>query len=198
MNVVFDLGGVVFDWRPDALLRREFSDPAIRERVRKHVLLHQDWIELDRGSITLEAATRRGADRSGLKDEEVSRFFAAVPRSLAPINDTVELVRVVKDFGNSVFVLSNMHHASIDYLEREHAIWDLFDGTVISCRVNKVKPEPEIYEHLLEAFSLKASQTVFIDDLAENVAAAAAMGIHPIQFTDPEQCRRALRNVGCL
>ena len=198
MNIVFDLGGVVFDWRPEALLRREFEDSAIREVVREHILLHKDWIELDRGTIALGDAIRRGAARTSLSTDQISAFFAAVPRSLTPIEETIRLIRAVRNAGNSVFVLSNMHHASIDYLEEEHAIWDLFDGSVISCRVNKIKPEPPIYDHLLAAFDLQASQTIFIDDMAENVAAAFARGIHPIQFSDPVQCERELRELGCL
>ena len=198
MNVVFDLGGVVFDWRPEALLRQEFADPAIRERVREHVLLHRDWVELDRGSISLDDAVDRGAQRSGLPAAEVARFLAAVPPSLTPIVATIDLIRAVRNAGHSLFVLSNMHHASIDFLEQEHAIWDLFDGTVISCRVNKVKPEPDIYATLLAEFHLDAAATVFIDDLEENVAAAAAMGIHTIRFTDAAQCRRDLERIGGL
>ena len=198
LNVVFDLGGVVFDWRPEALLRREFEDSAVRAVVREQVLLHRDWIELDRGTIALGDAIDRGAARTGLSADQISDFFDAVPRSLAPIEETIHLVRAIRTAGNSLFVLSNMHHASINYLEEQHAIWDLFDGSVISCRVNKVKPEPQIYDHLLTAFDLQASQTVFIDDMAENVAAAAAKGIHPIQFSDPAQCKRELRQLGCL
>lgn len=198
MNVVFDLGGVVFDWAPDALLRREFEDSAVRELIREHILLHQDWVELDRGTIALGDAIDRGAARTGLATDQVADFFAAVPRSLKPKEETIRLIRSVRSAGHRVFVLSNMAHASIDYLEENHAIWDLFDGCVISCRVNKVKPESQIYDHLLEAFDLQASQTIFIDDMAENVAAASVRGIRPIQFSDPVQCRRELQELGCL
>lgn len=85
-----------------------------------------------------------------------------------------------------------MHFASIAYLEQEHDIWDMFDGTVISCRIQKIKPEIGIYEHLLGQYRLDASETVFIDDMSENLAAAESIGIRTIRFLDSSQCRREL------
>ena len=198
MNVVFDLGNVVFAWRPESLLRQVFDDAGVRDRVRQGILEHHDWVDLDRGSLSLDDAIDRGASRTGLSRDEVATFLNAVPPSLTPNQETIDLNAAVRTSGNGVYVLSNMHHASIDYLEREHAIWNLFDGAVISCRVNKVKPDLDIYEHLLAQHCLDAAATVFIDDLAENVVAARKVGIHPIQFTAPAQCRRELRALGCL
>jgi putative hydrolase of the HAD superfamily len=85
-----------------------------------------------------------------------------------------------------------MHFASIAYLEKEHDIWDMFVGTVISCRIQKIKPEIGIYEHLLNEHKLDAAETVFIDDMSENLAAARTIGIRTIQFLSPAQCRRDL------
>lgn len=198
MNVVFDLGGVVFDWRPDELLGHTFADPRTRARVKSGLLEHQDWVELDRGSISADDAIARAASRTGLPREEIGRFLDAVPQSLAPIAQTINLISDVRQSGSSIYILSNMHHASIDFLEREHAIWGLFDGAVISCRVNKVKPEADIYRHLLAEFRLQAAATLFIDDLRENVVAAEAAGIRSIQFASPAQCRVELENMGCI
>ena len=91
-----------------------------------------------------------------------------------------------------------MHTASIAYLEKRHKIWDMFDGVVISSRIQKVKPEIEIYEHLLTKYKLIAAETVFIDDMSENLAAASRMGIQTIKFVDADQCRQDLLNLGCI
>ena len=198
MNIVFDLGGVVFHWRPDAIARRVFDDPDIQDLVKTRIFAHDDWLELDRGTMSLEQAVDRGAERTGLSCSEVRRLVDEVPRSLTPIPGTADLIRSVKKSNNKLFVLSNMQSASIDYLEKKHDIWDLFDGTVISCRINKVKPERAIYEHLLNEHQLRANETVFIDDMKANLAAAAKLGILTIQFMDPEQCRQELQKLGCV
>lgn len=198
LNVVFDLGGVVFDWQPRDLVRRVYDDPETEALVLREVIGHADWIELDRGTLPLDAAIARGAARTGLADRAIARLFDAVPASLTPIETTIELVREVSASGHPLFVLSNMHLASADYLEQTHRIWDLFDGVVFSSRIQQVKPEPAIYRYLLHEHRLDPSETVFIDDVQENLIAAADLGIRTLQFTDAPQCRADLGRLGCL
>jgi len=198
LNVVFDLGGVVFRWQPDVLVRGVFDDPRVREAVRTGILGHPDWIELDRGTISQDQAVARACRRTGLAQLDVERLFRAVPPHLTPVEATVALIRAVKTAGHRAYVLSNMHLASISHLEREYDIWGLFDGAVISCRVRAVKPEPAIYEHLLNVHRLNAAETVFIDDREENLETASVFGIHPIRFVDAAQCRKALGALGCF
>lgn len=198
MNIVFDLGGVVFNWQPDALIRSVFGDSESQESARVGIVEHPDWVELDRGTITLDQAIDRGAARTGIPRPEIKRLMDAVPPSLTPIEETIELVRTVRHTSNRLFVLSNMHLASIAYLEQKHEIWPMFDGVVISSRIRMVKPEVEIFEHLLATYQLAAGETIFIDDMGENVAAASSLGIQTIRFVDPPQCRQALIDLGCM
>ena len=195
MNIVFDLGGVVFNWQPDAIIRRVFQDSETQELVRAEIFEHADWVELDRGAIALDQAIVRAASRTGLPHEDIEKLLNEVPRSLTPIQQTIEIIRSIGDSNNRCFVLSNMHVASISYLEKKYKIWDMFDGIVISSRIQKVKPEIEIYEHLLTEYQLKASETIFIDDTSENLTAAASIGIQTIMFVDSRQCKRDLVNL---
>ena len=198
MNIVFDLGGVVFNWLPDTIIRRVFEDSETRDLVRAEIFEHVDWVELDRGTITFDQAVVRGSSRTGLPRERIEALLNAVPPSLTPIQGTIDLIRSIKDSNNRFFVLSNMHSASISYLEEKHPIWDMFDGVVISSRIQKVKPEIEIYEYLLSEYEMNPAETVFIDDMRENLAAAASTGIQTIQFIDSSQCRQALVDLGCI
>ena len=192
MNIVFDLGGVVFNWQPDALIGRVFPDAATQALVKARILGHEDWVELDRGTLALDDAIARAAARTGLSVDSVARLFDAVPPSLTPIQGTIDLIRSIRQTDNRLYVLSNMGVASITYLEQQHDIWDLFDGVVISSRIRMVKPEVAIYEHLLKVHRLVANETVFIDDLEENLSAASRLGIQTIQFAEPAQCRQDL------
>jgi putative hydrolase of the HAD superfamily len=198
LNIVFDLGGVVFNWQPDAIISRIFQDSETQDLVRAEIFEHVDWVELDRGTIALDQAIARGASRTGLPHEDIESLLNEVPRSLTPIQETIKLIRSISDSNNRCFVLSNMHVASISYLEEKYNIWDMFDGIVISSRIQKVKPEIEIYEHLLIEYQLKASETVFIDDTSENLTAASSIGIQTIKFVDPPQCRHDLVVLKCI
>ena len=198
MNIVFDLGGVVFNWQPNTIIRSVFEDIDTQDLVRKKIFEHNDWVELDRGTIALDRAIDRGAARTGLPADDIERLFRAVPPFLTPIEATVDLIHDLSNTENRLFVLSNMHHASITYLEEHHTFWNVFDGIVISSRIEKVKPEIQIYEHLLNRYQLEPADTVFIDDTQENLTAASSVGIQTIRFTSSAQCRRALADLECI
>jgi putative hydrolase of the HAD superfamily len=91
-----------------------------------------------------------------------------------------------------------MHFASIEYLEQQHTFWDVFDGRVISCRLNLCKPETGIYEHLLRTYGLRAEETLFIDDVQKNLDAAAKLGIQTLRFQNAAQCERELGARGLI
>ena len=198
MNLVFDLGGVVVRWDPEAIIDSVFKDESTKARVRKALFEHADWLELDRGTLGREQAIERAAQRSGIAADDIKRLLHAVPPSLVVFPETVELLYRLKRKGFPLYCLSNMHFASIEYLERTHTFWDVFQGRVISCRLQLCKPEAAIYEHLLREFGLKAEQTLFIDDVQKNLDAAAKLGIHTLRFENAAQCERELRALQLL
>ena len=198
MNIIFDLGGVVITWDPDAFVADVFTDRKIQKVARKHILDHDDWIEMDRGTLSKSDAIKRGTERSGLPESEVKRLMLAIPYFLTPIEKTVQLVRELKESHNKLFVLSNLHPESIAHLEQEYSFLNLFHGKVISCRIHKVKPDADIYKHLIDSYQLDINDSVFIDDVTINLDAAAAIGIKTIKFENPDQCRQQLEALGCL
>jgi len=62
--------------------------------------------------------------------------------------------------------------------------------------VKCAKPEPEIYEILIERFSLTPEKAVFIDDLEENIEAAKDVGLQGIVFKSPDQLKGDLKGLG--
>jgi FMN phosphatase YigB (HAD superfamily) len=102
-------------------------------------------------------------------------------RKLIP--DSVALVRWCKKEGHKLYILSNWDALSFEFLRKKYAeLFDLFDGIVISGDLKLIKPQPAIYQHLLAKYQLEAAECVFIDDRPENIAIAAQLGIHAIQF----------------
>jgi HAD superfamily hydrolase (TIGR01509 family) len=198
VNVVFDLGGVVFTWSPEAILRDRFPDPDIRDAVRREIFRHPDWQALDRGTLPRGEAVERAAGRTGLAVGEISDLMHSLPEALQPIPETVDLLHRVRAAGHRLYCLSNMHRDVIEVLEERNTFWHLFDGRVLSCRVQWIKPEPEIYAHLLEAHGLEAAETVFIDDMQVNLDAAGDCGIQGVLFQSPTQCEGALQSLGIL
>jgi len=198
MNIVFDLGGVVVAWKPEEILANGFADVVTRDLVARELLRHPDWLALDRGELTWNAVISRGAARTGLPEETIGAFLDGVPAQLVANPETVDLLYRLKRLGHKLYCLSNMPKESIEHLERAYSFWEVFSGAVISSRVRLCKPEREIYSHLLERYDLAAADTVFIDDVEQNLVAARELGIRTIKFENVEQCGRELERLGCL
>lgn len=198
MNVVFDLGGVVVTWQPEAIIAKVFDDPRVQKNVRAQFVEHPDWLALDRGTLSPQNAIARAAKRTGLPKPDIARFLHRVPLELAAISDTVNLLYQLRANGHALFCLSNMHLACIKHLEATHSFWEVFSGRVISSRVQLLKPEPAIYTFLLDSYSLNPAETIFVDDIDANLTAACQFGLKTIKFESPDQCENRLQSLGCL
>jgi epoxide hydrolase-like predicted phosphatase len=81
---------------------------------------------------------------------------------------------------------------------RETFRFELFDVVLDSSEVGVRKPDPRIYLALCERLGKDPAEVAFVDDLPRNTDAAAALGLHPILFTDRESCRAELVRTGVL
>ena len=197
MAIIFDLGRVVVSWDPVGIVsavRGPEGAAALAERL----FNHPDWLEVDRGTLTLHTMARRAEERTGLSAADNLAILQAVPASLLPDPAMVRLIEELHSAGHVLYALSNMGHASIDWLEQHQDFWRFFSGKVVSARVRMLKPEPDIYRYLLVSFDLKAGECLFIDDSPANVAAAEALGLRGLIFTDPARCRAHLIDQGLL
>jgi putative hydrolase of the HAD superfamily len=192
-NVIFDVGGVLLDWNPDRVLKGYYAEPAERAAMKQAIFLHADWLEVDRGVLSEEELLGRIAGRLGRPVPELTGLFATVRESLQPKADTVALLQSLAARGVPLYCLSNMPLEAFAYLQGRFGFWELFRGIVISGEIKLVKPQPEIYEYLLDRYELSAADCVFIDDYPVNVEAARALGLHTVLFRDARQCEEALR-----
>ena len=189
-NIVFDLGGVLFA-RDKSKCTPELLEFFSFLRAPRMPLF---WEEYDRGASTLGEVTDILARTTGCPREKCERFLLLSIDMQEPVAPTERLVGDLKAAGYRLYVLSNMSREFIAFLRR-FPVYRLFDGEVVSCEEHTVKPEPRIYEILLERYGLTPSETLFIDDREMNIEAAAALGIHGFVFDhrDPDAACDALR-----
>jgi putative hydrolase of the HAD superfamily len=98
----------------------------------------------------------------------------------------------VKARGFLTGILSNMGDHVLWNLERTFNWLPRFDVLVWSFQLRMAKPAPAIYRHLLKQLGTQPQETLFIDDRAENIAAAEAQGIKGLVFTTVAQLRTDL------
>ena len=156
----------------------------------------QFWVDYDRGVSSLDKVAE---DLAAYRNVEVSYARSMIEQSIewqSTIEPTAELIRDLKAAGYRLYVLSNMSREFIAFL-RKKEVYALFDGEVISCEEQVVKPMPEIYNILIDRYSLDVAETMFIDDRQENVVTAANLGITPFHFNrnDCEASCQELRQI---
>ena len=113
-HVVFDFGGVVFQWRPSELLKRTLPHRAVDEAAAQQLVLdffqnyQGDWGRFDRGTIEVPELAPLIAERLGFELGEVQAVIDAVPGELEAQKETVDLLHRLHDRGHRLYFLSNM------------------------------------------------------------------------------------------
>ncbi len=192
-NIVFDMGGVLINFKPDHFLDRENLSEADRALVMAAVFRSPEWPLLDMGAMD-------EADMLPIALSKLPERLHAVARRLIlnweepvePIPGMAALIADCKAAGKKVWLLSNASRRQPEYwpLIPGH---ELFDGGVVSAFERVVKPDPVIYNILLERFGPDPADCLFIDDMQKNVDGACAVGMNAVLFTgDVEALRRAI------
>jgi putative hydrolase of the HAD superfamily len=194
-NVIFDLGGVVLDWNPDAILEHYYADLDARTAMRTALFQHPDWLLMDRGVFTEAEVIARLGERTGRDKTELTGLLDAVRHSLQPKSDTVALIERLARRQVPLYCLSNMAASTFAHLRERHTFWPAFRGIVISGEIRMMKPDREIFEYLLRRYELAAGETVFIDDHRPNIDAAQALGMYTVWFRDAGQCEAELERL---
>lgn len=193
-HVIFDLGNVLIGYDYMTYLAQVAGDRA--EEVADAVFRHELWHEFDRGALTqaqLCAELSRQAPHLSALIGEVLEHWESM---LQPLPDSLVLLDDVLAAGYDAYVLSNYPRESFERTLRRVDFFPKFAGGVVSYAEGVVKPEPAIYERLLDRYGLQAAECVFLDDAAVNIVGARAAGLQAIQFQNAAQARRELRQLG--
>lgn len=184
--VVFDVGGVLLDWDPRHLYRKLIPDPLEMEWFLDNVCTAQWHDPHDRGVSTADscaALARRWPNYAGLIWAWWERGEEMIS---GPLDDGVALLRQVVANGLACYALTNMEAETYPKRQSRYEFLNWFAGTVVSGFEGVAKPDPQIYEVLLERFDLDPGTTLFIDDREVNIAAAVHAGMQACLYTGPE------------
>ncbi|MFA0511220.1 HAD family hydrolase [Vibrio sp. 10N.222.54.C2] len=195
-NVVFDVGNVIVRWAPLEIARLTFGDTEELESRARSIFQSTIWMDLNKGFLTESEAKLRYQQELDLSPLECDRLFYYVKQTQILLHGSVELIERVKSAGYGVYALTDNVVEIVEYLKNTYQFWALFDGAAVSAELGMLKPQPEIYQELLSNYGLKASETVFIDDMPYNVEGARSVGMAAIQFTDAVQCENSLQALG--
>jgi len=197
-NIIFDLGGVLIDWNPEYVFLDEFGGDRQKMQAFFDEVCTFDWNENQDAGYPLAQATE---DRIALFPEHeplIRMYYGRWEEMLGEaIEGTVDLLKKLVVHPNyKVVALTNWSVETFPVALKRFEFLHWFEGIVVSGTEKTRKPFPEIYQTTLNRFDIVAEESVFIDDNARNVDAAAALGIQTIQFQNPKQLTTDLQAIG--
>jgi 2-haloacid dehalogenase len=197
--VIFDFGGVIVDWNPRHLYRKLFGDDeAGMERFLAEVTTPEWNLRQDAGRPWAEAVAELSEAHPSHVDL-ITAFHERWEETLkGPIDDSITILHDLKKAGHPLYGLTNWSGETFPIARARYDFFNWFDGIVVSGDEGMIKPDPKLYETLLERYDIDPKRAVFIDDNKANVDAAEALGIHGIHFHSPAQLRAELVALGFL
>lgn len=176
-NVIFDVGNVLIDYNWHLVIKNYGYDSDKAYEAGLKMLEDEMWSKMDRGTVSLEELIEY---YKGLYPEEVGMidYFFEHKEELSIMRpELYKKIDELMDMGYGIYILSNYAEKMFNAHTKGIPFLDRVDGMVISYRVKSVKPEREIYEHLLSTYNLNPAECLFFDDKEENVEAGKALGI---------------------
>jgi len=196
---IFDLGGVLLQWDPRFLYRKLFDgDDAAMEHFLATVCT-TEWNERQDAGRSFAEATQEllphHADKIELIEAFGKRFDEMVPGA---IDGAVEVLAELKNRGVPLYAITNWSAETFPSLRKRFEFLSWFQAIVVSGNEGVMKPDARIFRVLFERHAVVPASAVFIDDVADNAAAAEKLGVHGIHFRSPDQLRRELVAAGVL
>jgi glucose-1-phosphatase len=183
--VLFDLGGVIVNWHNSWLIQEisdEFQLP--EEKVSKE--FHKNLPEISTGRINekdfwhIIGKELESKKLINLNDSLLDRIFR---KRVSLNNSMIDFSKELSQKGITVGILSNTEFVTYsvvkDLTSLEH-----FEHKFLSYEIGHLKPEPEIYRHVIENIPFAKEELFFIDDLKSNVESARSEGIDSVRYSD--------------
>lgn len=190
-NLIFDIGNVLMKYDPEGCIYGTF-ERRTADCVYDALFHSGFWVELDRGVMPEEEILAGFIRSCPDMSEQITFQYENMGDFCSAYSGTLPwLRRLKKDY--KLYYLSNY---SVPMRRRTGPMLDSFlplmDGGIFSCDVGKIKPDPAIYRMLSDRYRLDPAQCVFLDDSADNVRAAEALGMRAVLAGEPAGTRKEL------
>ena len=195
--VVFDIGNVLIEWRPE-----RFYDAAIGEDRRREMFsdvdLHGMNERVDQGHHFTETIYATAEKYPKWRDEIRMWHDRWIEMATPAIDHSVRLMKALQAKGIPVFSLTNFGIQTYDFAATHYPFLRDFDRDFISGHLAVTKPDTAIYRTLEETSGLSGDALLFTDDRADNIEAAQGFGWQTHLFEGPRGWADRLVAAGLL
>lgn len=191
-NIIFDFGNVLVQWHPELVYGDYFGDEAKAWWFLRHVA-DMDWRQRIDAGESVDGCIREKQAQYPEYAEAVELYRSRWREMLTDeVPGMRQLLSELPAAGYQLFGLTNWSMETFPEAREHFGILQMIDRYVVSGAEGLVKPDPRLFQVLLDRYQLKAEECLFIDDNPDNVAAAKGMGMQGIVFNGAEDLRKMI------
>ena len=201
-NIIFDLGGVLLDLdfqKPFLAFQKLNRNGKISDL--KQFLHHPVFLELETGAISPEdfrQQIRLLLKNEDIKDEEIDQAWCSMLIEVPPLKVSL-LQELAGEYRIFLFSNTNAIHIpdfSAKFFNQHQVNWEsLFEKTFYSHEIRDRKPNESAYKKVISLAGIHPSETLFIDDLEQNIQSAVQAGLNVIHFVPGGNLREEIHRV---
>jgi 2-haloacid dehalogenase len=197
-TVVFDLGGVLVHWDPRLVFAQLLPEDDDVEAFLDEVGFAEWNHEQDAGKPWAQAVEEHSA-RHPRRADVLAAYPARFAESVSgPMDDSIAVVDELRARGVRLLALTNWSAELFPLVRPRLAFLDDFEAVVVSGAERLAKPDPALFQILVDRHGVIPQEAVYVDDVQRNVDTAAAMGFRTHLFTDAPALREFLVSEGLL
>ena len=186
--VLFDLGGVIVNWHNSWLIQ-DVSDEFQLQEEKLSKEFYKNLPEISTGKINEKEfwhTIGKELESKKLMNLNESLLDKIFRKRCSLNNSMINLSKKLYQKDITVGILSNTEPASYAVMENLTSL-DHFEYKFLSYNIGHLKPEPEIYHHVIDKIPFPKEELFFIDDLKSNVESARSEGIDSVQYSDYDE-----------
>jgi putative hydrolase of the HAD superfamily len=192
--VIWDFGGVLTSSPFEAFARFEIERGLPTDIIRRtNAANHWEnaWAKFERAEVDIETFDELFAVESLALGAEVrgKDVLPLLSGDLRP--EMVEALKRVKAQFRTGCITNNLPANAIGSLGGRSLyvaeVMALFDHVIESAKIGLRKPDPRIYQMMIEALAVDPRNCVYLDDLGVNLKPAREMGMKTIKVIDGAQ-----------
>ncbi|HEY5689611.1 MAG TPA: HAD family phosphatase [Yeosuana sp.] len=178
-NIVFDFGNIFLNLDLEGAINNSLKILKLKKIPEEVTAVNSLY---EQGLISTEEFIAFYTENfTHLSSEEIIDAWNFMLKDF-PINRLEFLINLKKTSNYKLILLSNTNELHIDWVKKHISIYDnfknCFDTFYLSHEINLRKPNADIFEFVLKENKIKAENTLFIDDNADNIKTAAKLGYH--------------------
>lgn len=179
-NIIFDVGNVLLSYRWKYVYMCSGVDEETADIIFNEMFGDELWDDLDSGKNDHYETKRLLMEKYPDHAHTIGYFMDHPELMPLPREEVWKEVHRLKESGYNLYILSNYSHVMFTVHTKDRPFLEDIpeENRVVSYRINMIKPNHEIYNYLLEKYSLKAEECLFFDDRKDNTDGAIAVGMN--------------------